>query len=138
MPGREWRAAATTMLAAPRVRRSLRRNGYASTLTVLQHRARGAVADEHIVGIASAAVATMKRLRADTTCLERSLVVWWLLGGEDVATIRFGVAPPEAKTPLSFHAWVEVKGTVVADDPNVARRYLPFEADGAPSPDQFD
>ena len=59
------------------------------------------------------------------TCLERSVVVWWVVGGSEVAEMQFGVRPSKTSVP-DFHAWVEADGVVVNDRANVSAEFLPF------------
>ena len=132
-PVDERRAALRSILKIGIVKRRLRRDGYQQTLEQLT-RASG---EPIPAGVerrwAMAAEAAMKRWPGGTSCLERSLVIWWLLGGAP-AEIRFGVAPGEDRP--TFHAWVETGGLVVNDDPDIADRYAPFEA--AVPPTRFD
>jgi hypothetical protein len=87
--------------------------------------------------VAVLAEKAMRRMPTTYTCLARSLVVWWLVGGERAAEIRFGVAPPEPGEAPKFHAWVEYRGSPINDASDVAERFLPLAAP-APKPDQFD
>lgn len=45
------------------------------------------------------------------TCLERSLVLWSIVG--EPADIRFGVRPADSGSTPKFHAWVEVEGSAI-------------------------
>jgi hypothetical protein len=68
------------------------------------------------------------------TCLERSLVLWWLLRRKQVpAQICLGAR----KTASLFeaHAWVEVDGRVINDTGEVHNHYAPFE-DGTSAPEK--
>lgn len=59
-------------------------------------------------------------------CLERSLLLMWVLGSLGTATeLRIGVRR-EAED-LLFHAWLEDAGRVLNDEPDVASRYAAFE-----------
>lgn len=59
------------------------------------------------------------------TCLRRSLLLWWLLRRERIASeIRFGVRKWDDK--LEAHAWVEYKGVVVNDSSAVRENYQPL------------
>jgi hypothetical protein len=59
-------------------------------------------------------------------CLERSLVLWWLLRRVGIeSVIRFGGRFEDAG--FTGHAWVEVGGVVVGDLKDVSSRFLPFE-----------
>lgn len=70
------------------------------------------------------------------TCLVRSLALADLLGRHGVkgAEIRIGVRQPSAETAapqatsgaLEAHAWVELDGTILGDDPRQARRFTPL------------
>ena len=114
------------VVLTPLVQLGLRTRGYAPTKRLLQRFRRMPVAPMPHRRTAQLAESTMKRLPVPVTCLERSLVVWWVLGGDGVAQIRLGAAPPEGGQPPAFHAWVEVQGRVVNDRPDVADIYWPF------------
>jgi hypothetical protein len=60
-------------------------------------------------------------------CLERSLTLWWLLqrGGIE-AELHIGARKNEAR--FEAHAWVEVKGVVLNDSPDVHKHYARFDA----------
>ncbi len=62
------------------------------------------------------------------TCLDRSVFLWFLMHqrGFD-ARIRIGVAFDDER--LDGHAWVELDGRVVNDDPNIADRFSVFDED---------
>ena len=136
---RERRVALSTIRTVPLVRTKLRRLGYARTVDLLYKRPRQSALDfDQTVEDASIAQAVIRRLPLDLTCLERSLVVWWLVGGSDVAQLRFGVAPGvEGGTP-SFHAWVEVAGTVLDDAKEAGVAYLPLTPPSPLQPASFD
>ena len=120
------------MLAAPAalyVRTALARRGYGGVRDRLAARPRP-VADD-VAGAqqtARIAEAVMRRLPAAPTCLVRSLVVWWLVGGDALAVVRLGVAPGETGEAPRFHAWVEVDGVPINDAADVSERYRAFEA----------
>ncbi len=136
---RERRTALFTLGAVPLVKRTLRRRGYTGTIDQLARRPRSPVSDLHQAAEDNrVAQGVMRRLPLHMTCLERSLIVWWLVGGSDVAEIRFGVAPgAEGATP-EFHAWVEVDGTPLDDAVEVGVSYLPFAPSEAVRPERFD
>jgi hypothetical protein len=62
-----------------------------------------------------------------STCLRKSLVLWWLLGqaGFD-ADLRLGAQKEEGK--FEAHAWVEYRGTVLNDTQDVKQRFATFDA----------
>ncbi len=133
---RQRRAALLTLMTAPLVMMVLRVRGYAGTVRFLTGVSRSPVTGiDQAVADARIAQTVIRRLPLDLTCLERSLVVWWLVGGSEVAQIRFGVAPGgEGGTP-SFHAWVEVAGTTLDDASEAGVAYLPLTP---PQPLQLD
>ncbi|OLP15691.1 hypothetical protein BST81_25005 [Leptolyngbya sp. 'hensonii'] len=59
-------------------------------------------------------------------CLQRSLVLWWLLRQAGVSTaLRIGVRKTAAD--LSAHAWVEYEGQVLNDQADIHQVFAPFE-----------
>jgi Transglutaminase-like superfamily len=61
------------------------------------------------------------------TCLERSMVLWWLLRSRGIpAKLRVG----GRKTGQRFeaHAWVESDGTALNQPEEIHRRFMPFDA----------
>jgi len=62
------------------------------------------------------------------SCLDRSVLLWFIAEIYDLdASIRIGVAP--AGDTIDGHAWVEIDGTVVNDDPDVAAEFVVFDED---------
>ncbi|MFB2918866.1 MULTISPECIES: lasso peptide biosynthesis B2 protein [Aerosakkonema] len=58
-------------------------------------------------------------------CLQKSLVIWWLLQREGIETdLRIGVRKQEES--LEAHAWVEYFGVVLNDRSDVRERFAPF------------
>ena len=127
LPGNLKRVAATTLLMAPQVKRRIHRNGIPATMAWLNKRQQPAVVSpEHAAEIAHIAQSTTARMPGSYNCLTRSLLVWWLVGGDEAATIRFGVNPGD-EDGFKFHAWVEVRAVVINDSWDVSEGYLPFE-----------
>ncbi len=61
-----------------------------------------------------------------TTCLERTLTLWWLLRFRRIdSDIRIGTARSEGG--LLAHAWLERNGVVVNDDADAIGQFLPFD-----------
>lgn len=59
------------------------------------------------------------------SCLERSLLLWWLLRWQRIrGELRVGVT--KDKTGMLAHAWVEFEGDVVNDRPDIAEEYLTY------------
>lgn len=126
LPASLKRVAATTAVMAPRVERRVARDGYTATCEWLNSRKRSPIADARTAKrIAHIAQTVTSRIPGEYNCLTRSLVVWWLIGGNDSATIRFGVSS-DSDHGFRFHAWVEKGDVVINDLQDVAERYLPF------------
>jgi hypothetical protein len=59
-------------------------------------------------------------------CLERSLVLWWLLRRRGLpAELRIGARKRDAQ--LEAHAWVELEGQVLNDSEVVHKHYARFD-----------
>jgi hypothetical protein len=62
------------------------------------------------------------------TCLEESLLLWYLLGRQGITvTIRIGVRKPAGK--FEAHAWVERDGIALNQTDEQHRHYHPFDND---------
>ncbi len=58
-------------------------------------------------------------------CLQRSIVLWWLLRRRGVTSdIRFGCRVGE--NGWEAHAWVECRDQVIGDSADVRERFAPF------------
>lgn len=59
-------------------------------------------------------------------CLQQSLCLWWVLQQQGIATdLRIGVRKGEQQ--LDAHAWVEYRGKVLNDRPDIAQEFFPFK-----------
>lgn len=120
----------------PLVSLSLRLRGFRSTQATLQKQltrsgsirydppAPGKAA--HTALIARMVRAAAYRNLGTATCLERSLVLWWLLGRQGiVSSVRIGTR----KTGLKFeaHAWVECDGMALNEPEEVHEHYAAFD-----------
>ena len=125
---------------APLVKLSLRLRGYARTIGLVSRFRRSPVAGfDEATELARLSYASMRRLPFHLTCLEGSVVIWWLLGGDRSAgEIRFGVTTDGDKDQPSFHAWVEHGGHTIDDGTEHLDRYLPFTGQSEPQPESFD
>ncbi len=113
-------------LMAPRIKRRVQRHGYEATTRWLAARRKPVVTEaKDAIAIASIAQLTTVRVPGSYNCLTRSLLVWWLVGGDNSAHIRFGVIPDDG-SGFNFHAWVEKEGVVINDAADVASHYTPF------------
>ncbi len=62
------------------------------------------------------------------TCLEESLALWYLLGGQNISSrIRIGVRRQAGK--FEAHAWVEYQGAALNQSEELHRHYAPFESE---------
>ena len=62
------------------------------------------------------------------TCLDRSVFLWLVLHQHGIeGNLRIGVA--RSGDGIDGHAWVEVDGSVLNDDPGVAERFAVFDED---------
>jgi hypothetical protein len=62
-----------------------------------------------------------------STCLEKSLALWWLLNREGVASsVRIGARKTAGK--FEAHAWVERDGVALNDPGEGHRHYATFDA----------
>ncbi len=121
----------------PKARRSLRRDGYATTLSALKDTGIPTMGPDEMPEVAHF-VDRVARLRPLVfTCLERSLAVLWV-AGDDAHIVR-GVTRGETGEPHQFHAWVELDGLVLNDPQSVKTKYLPLSTDQAETagPDSF-
>ena len=66
-----------------------------------------------------------------TTCLQRSLTLWWLLRRRRIASeLRIGVTKADGE--FRAHAWLERDGVVLNDDVDVGGHFAAFD----PLPDE--
>jgi Transglutaminase-like superfamily len=60
-------------------------------------------------------------------CLERSLTLWWLLRLAGIeGELHIGARKNDSK--FEAHAWVELRGTILNDSPEVHQHYARFDA----------
>ena len=72
-------------------------------------------------------------------CLQRSLLLWWLLRRRGIASeIRIGARKPDLASIPAFHAWVEVDGHVINDRQDIAEEYASFNDAIEPSHVRFE
>lgn len=95
-----------------------------------------------VVGAARAAAIVdlaARRSFVRFNCLERSLVLWFLLKRQGTGTeLRVGVRRASLTGQARFHAWVEHEGVVINDDPRISERYQPFQLTLMPDRARFD
>jgi len=67
------------------------------------------------------------------SCLEESLVLWWLLGRRGIASrLRIGIKKDTAK--FEAHAWVELGGEPLNEPESAHQHYTAFEGEIAAVP----
>jgi hypothetical protein len=112
-------------------RLSIRLVGFASTVNFLRRFSRPDPHDPippQAVARLSTSVARVSESPYHASCLDRSLFLWFLLRRRGLdGTLRIGVAFDD--DDLVGHAWVELGGTVVNDDPDVADHFAVFDSD---------
>jgi hypothetical protein len=70
-------------------------------------------------------LAAARHSPVSSTCLERSLSLWWLLARQGiVAQLRIGVRKEGEK--FAAHAWVEHEGTAVGEPEDTHVHYAAF------------
>jgi len=124
---------AQSVLLLPLIRLSLRLRGFRTTQRTLQlwvgrsvaALPETAAADEtkRVCGVVSAAA---RYSFLQSTCLERSLALWWLLARRGIpAQLRIGARKSGEK--LEAHAWVERDGAAIGEPEGTHLHYAAFD-----------
>jgi hypothetical protein len=88
--------------------------------------AQGASVQESALVIARMQETASRNLLFRTNCLERSLVLWWLLRRRGIdAAMRIGARKESDR--FEAHAWVELDSQVLNDASAEHRYFVPFE-----------
>jgi hypothetical protein len=137
LPAAERRETVLAAAAIPVVWLLVRLLGFGSTRRLMERGARPA--DDlrqpaaGIDGVVRSVDRAAGRLGPLSTCLTRSLVLWWRLRRHGhPAVLRAGVRRAEAG--IEAHAWVELGGSVLNDVADVAERFTPFDRPLAAGP----
>ena len=70
--------------------------------------------------------AAVRHMSPGSTCLERSLALWWLLRRQGIASdLRIGARKVDNK--FEAHAWVEHNGIAINEPENLHRHYASFD-----------
>jgi Transglutaminase-like superfamily len=120
------------VLLLPLLSLSLRLGGFRSTQRFLQKRlgraqkvSRNSAAESRVALTSRMILAAARNSPIPSTCLERSLCLWWLLARQGVATqFRIGVRKDREK--FAAHAWVECDGIAVGEPQAPHLHYTPF------------
>ncbi len=120
----------------PLISLSLRIRGFRATQATLQNfsflsktenRVGERAADAERVRIAVRMVNAAARYGLGSTCLEKSLTLWWLLHREGiVSSVRIGARKAPGK--FEAHAWVERNGAALNEPGAEHRHYATFDA----------
>lgn len=71
--------------------------------------------------------AAIRHLWRASTCLEKSLALWWLLGRQGITCeLRIGARKLGGK--FEAHAWVEREGAALSEPQDEHRHYAAFDA----------
>jgi hypothetical protein len=114
---------------------SLRVRGFGATQRLLQKFTASAKNDPPVAAVESRVALTTRMVLAaarnspiPSTCLERSLSLWWLLARQGIVTqFRIGVRKDDEK--FAAHAWVERDGIAVGEPDASHVHYAAFVED---------
>jgi hypothetical protein len=120
----------------PLISLSLRIRGFRATQAALQSffipsktekRVGEQAMDSECVRLAVRMVNAAARYGLGSTCLEKSLTLWWLLRREGiVSSVRIGARKASGK--FEAHAWVERDGVALNEPGTQHRHYATFDA----------
>lgn len=121
------------VLLLPFLTISLRLRGFRSTQRLLQklqsashNELPEAAANERAAITSRMVLAAARRSPIPSTCLERSLSLWWLLARQNIATqFRIGVKKDGDK--FAAHAWVERNGVAIGEPESSHLHFAPFD-----------
>lgn len=124
-----------SVLLLPLISLGLKALGYRRVSVVLEtlspHPFKAALNEERARATAQAVAAAAARGPYHANCLERSLLVWWMLRWQGIPSrLKIGVRR-EGQT-LKAHAWIEHGGNVINDQDDIAAWYTPYEGGTTP------
>lgn len=130
------------VLMLPVVSLRLKLRGFQSTQAALQKTLTPANApkESDILNMRAALTARMVNAAdrhglVHSTCLAKSLTLWWLLGRQGIASqLRIGIRKDREK--LEAHAWVECEGIALNEPEEHHRHYAAFDASLASLPEE--
>jgi hypothetical protein len=130
----QWRVLLASLVLVPAVQLSLRVRGFSWTARQLATRsdapARPPDGDEARAAAEAVAIVAGRPV-VGARCLGRSLLLWFLLRRRGIDADLIIGAEPARERALPAHAWVEVAGQPVNDEPDVWERFGSF---GLPLP----
>ena len=72
--------------------------------------------------------AAARHIWRGSTCLDKSLALWWLLGRQGIASlVRIGAR--KNSSDFEAHAWVECDGVALNEPEEPHRHYAAFDAE---------
>jgi hypothetical protein len=119
----------------PIVSLSLKMRGFRATQTMLEASLKRRGAQQNLSEQLNRIARTVRMVHAATrygighpSCLEESLVLWYLLGRQGIeSTVRVGIRKDEGK--FGAHAWVERDGVALNQPDAQHHHYAAFDAD---------
>jgi hypothetical protein len=125
----QWRVVGASLVLVPVVQIAVHAKGFVVTANKLAAWSDGPAGAPDLNGSRRAAKAVgvvASRKVVGAPCLARSLVLWFVLRRRGVdAEVVIGAEMPGGG-PLFAHAWVEVLGEPINDDPTVRERFGSF------------
>jgi hypothetical protein len=124
----------------PVVSLSLKMCGFRRTQAMLEAFLRRRAVLERLVEVTENTALTVRMVHAalregfgHPTCLEESLVIWYLLGRQGIeSAVRIGIRKDEGK--FGAHAWVERDGVALNQPDAQHHHYTAFDAEFTASP----
>jgi hypothetical protein len=133
LPGPARRLFLRAAAILPLVSLSLYFRGFRKTRTFLEKRLSGAKRSARSSAFSDPALtvrmvrAAVRHSVAHPTCLQESLVLWWLLGRQGIpCDLRVGVRKDSEK--FEAHAWVERDGVALNEPEALHQHYAAFDA----------
>jgi len=122
----ERRVAIEAAFLLIRVPITLRLRGYAALRDRIERAAGTRPAGAGAARIAQLLQGVARRLPYQTTCLEQSVALHWMLRRRGIAA-ELCIGARKQEDAFEAHAWVECAGDVLNDDPGVRQRYAVFD-----------
>jgi len=95
------------------------------SLTSAKEGPSGALSDVHVAQASRMVLAAARNFPIPSTCLERSLTLWWLLARQGITTqLQIGVRKEGGE--FAAHAWVEYRGVAIGDPESTHLHYMAF------------
>lgn len=120
------------MVLLPLISLSLRWRGFRATQALLQRFLSNANSEQNRAKLHERAALTAHLVNSadrqglsSTSCLAKSLALWWLLGRQGIDShLRIGIRKEEEK--FEAHAWVERDGAALNEPEEYHRHYAAF------------